>query len=71
MVNISNRDIDSEYQLLRRITNYVYHWKTDDGQYHEYEILASEWVSYEDLVNKATGNDGFTSIDNDSEIPFN
>lgn len=71
MVNISNRDIDSEYQLLRRITNYVYHWKTDDGQYHEYEIPASEWISYEDLVNKATGNDGFTSIDNDSEIPFN
>lgn len=71
MVTISNRDIDSEYQLLRRITCYVYHWKTDDGLYHSYEIPASEWISYDDLVKRATGKDGFTSIDNDSEIPFN
>lgn len=70
MVDINNRTIDSEYQLLRRITNYVYHWKTDDGVYHEYAIPASEWVSYDDLVRRATGSDGFTPLDRDSETPF-
>ena len=70
MVDINDRNKDSEYQLLRRITNYVYHWKTDDGVYHEYEIPASEWVSYDDLVRRATGSD-FTPIDNDEDVPFN
>ena len=69
MVDISNRSIDSEYQLLRRITNYVYHWKTDDGVYHEYEMPASEYTTYDDLVKKATGTD-FTTVSDDIDNPF-
>ena len=70
MVDINNRTIDSEYQLLRRITNYVYHFKTDDGEYHEYEIPGSEYVSYDDLIARATGQNGFTHLDEESETPF-
>ena len=70
MVNISNRSTDSFYQLARRITKYVYHWKTDDGQYHSYEIPASEFVSYQDLKNRALGQavNDFTPID--TPTPF-
>ena len=71
MVDISNRNKDSEYQLLRRITSYVYHWKSDDGQYHEYEIPASEYKSYDDLVRRATESDGFVSVDENTDMPFN
>ena len=71
MVDVHNRSKDSLYQLTRRITKYVYHWKTDDGQYHSYEIPATEFVSYEDLVRRATGSDGFTPLDADSDMPFN
>lgn len=65
MVGISNRSTDSFYQLARRITKYVYHWKTDDGEYHSYEIPASEYVSYDDLKRRAEGmkqRDDFQSI---------
>ena len=71
MVGVGQRSTDSFYQLERRITNYVYHWKTDDGQYHSYEIPATEFVSYEDLVRRATGSDGFTPVDTDADMPFN
>ena len=70
MVGIDNRSKDSEYQLFRRITQYVFHWRTDDGVFHEYEISASEWKSYQDLVCRATGSD-FVPIDDDAEVPFN
>lgn len=69
MVNLSDRSVDSIYQLTRRITKYVYHWKTDDGQYHEYEIDAKDFTSYDDLKRKAEGNDGFETPDTD--VPFN
>ncbi len=70
MVGVGQRSTDSFYQLERRITNYVYHWKTDDGVYHTYEIPASEYTSYEDLKKRATGqaNDGF--ITTDTANPF-
>lgn len=71
MVDINNRSVDSEYQLLRRISYYVYHWKTDDGVYHEYKIPASEYTSLEDLRQRAMGSDGFVSVDDDDDIPFN
>lgn len=69
MVGVGQRSTDSFYQLERRITNYVYHWKTDDGVYHEYEIPASEFTSYEELKRRAEGTDGFTSAEG-VDIPF-
>lgn len=71
MVSISNRAIDSKQQLLRRITDYCYHWKDDDSIYHTYQIPASEYTSYEELINKALGknsNDDFTEPDD--TVPF-
>lgn len=53
MVSITNRSTDSFEQLARRITNYVYHWKTKDGEYHTYELDAKDFVSYEDIKDKA------------------
>lgn len=70
MVGVGQRSTDSFYQLARRITKYVYHWKTDDGQYHSYEIPASEYISYDDLKRRAEAaqNNGFTPLDANS--PF-
>lgn len=57
MVDVHNRSKDSLYQLTRRITKYVYHWKTDDGEYHSYELDAKDFVSYDDLQRRAEGTD--------------
>jgi hypothetical protein len=69
MVGVGQRATDSFYQLARRITTYVYHWKTDDGVYHTYEIPAKEFVSYDDIKRRAEGIDGFEPL-TDSEMPF-
>jgi hypothetical protein len=69
MVGVGQRATDSFYQLARRITTYVYHWKTEDGQYHAYEIPAKEFVSYDDIKRRAEGIDGFEPL-TDSELPF-
>lgn len=71
MVDINDRDIDSEQQLLRRITSYVYHWKTENGEYHEYEIPASEWTSYDDLVKQATESTEFHPLEGNSPFDQN
>lgn len=64
MVNPSDRTKDSFQQLARRITKYVYHWKTDDGQYHSYEIPASEFTTYDDLIRKVHADpDGFIPLE--------
>lgn len=68
MVDYNNRSVDSEYQLLRRITYYVYHWKTEDGEYHAYEIPASQYTNYQDLIYMAT-HDGFRPVSNENN-PF-
>lgn len=62
MVDFANRSIDSEQQLLRRITYYVYHWK-DEAGYHSYTIPSSEFKSFKELRDEAIGNDGFEQID--------
>lgn len=71
-MNIVNRSTDSLSQLLRRITSYVYHWKTDDGIYHTFEIPSSEFVSYDDLKRRAEGNppSKFVEITDEDEMPF-
>ena len=69
MVEMSLRSTDSEQQLLRRITHYVYHW-VDDSGYHQYEIEAKDYHGLEDLRNKALNSDGFESTTDSDEIPF-
>lgn len=57
MVDVHNRSKDSLYQLTRRITKYVYHWKADDEEYHSYELPASEYISYDDIKRRAEGTE--------------
>ena len=71
MVGVGQRSTDSFYQLERRITNYVYHWKTDDGQYHSYEIPASEYTSYDDLKKRAEGTLATDFVPANKDVPFN
>lgn len=54
MVDVRNRATDSFYQLQRRITKYVYHWK-DDNVYYTYEMPAQDFISYADIERKALG----------------
>lgn len=70
MVGVGQRSTDSFYQLERRITNYVYHWKTDDGQYHSYEIPASEYTSYDDLKKRAEGTLATDFVPLETASPF-
>lgn len=70
MVASSDRAKDPITQLLRRITTIVYHYKDDAGNYCTYEMAGSEYRNYEDLVRRATGSDGFTPLDADSDMPF-
>ena len=68
MVSLANRTIDSKTQLLRWITDYCYHWKNDSG-YHTFQIPASEYVSYQNLKERAEGSSDFKDID-ESKNPF-
>lgn len=49
-----NQDIDTQIQLFRRIETIVYHWKDSTG-YHSYSMSMSDYLSYEDLKNRAFG----------------
>ena len=65
-----NRDLDSIQQLKRRITTIVYHWKTENGEYKQFELPMSEYIDYETLKNNALGTNGFTPLPEDVETPF-
>lgn len=70
MVAVPNRTIDSKTQLLRRITDYCYHWKDEEG-YHSFQIPSSEYKSYKDLKERAEGkSDDFRILDESEDIPF-
>ncbi len=70
MVALSSRSIDSKTQLLRRITDYVYHYKNGD-EYCTYSIPASEFKSYKDLKERAEGKSGdFRNSDESDNVPF-
>lgn len=70
MVDILHRSTDSKYQLLRRITSYVYHWQDDQGNFHAYEQPAQEFISFEDIRARALGDStGFIPTD-DIKTPF-
>ena len=52
MVTVSNRTTDTLYQLLRRITAIIYHYKDEHGNYCTLEIPTSEFTTYADLQKK-------------------
>lgn len=73
MVDENQRTTDSFQQLIRRLNFITYHWKDEEGNYKEYTIPASEFISTEDMIAKALGKvspDGFMEV-SDEETPFN
>ena len=70
------RYLDSYEQLLRRITNVIFHY-VDDGEYKTYTVPGSEYKNYEDLRARVFGDtSGFMKIEKlpgakQMEIPFN
>ena len=61
MVDDTEQDTDSIRQLLRRLNVIVYHY-IENGEYKTFSIPADEYISYEDLKQRALGNaEGFIS----------
>lgn len=52
----------------RRITSYIYHYKVGD-EYKTFELAGNEYVDFEDLKRRASGNE-FIQISDDEELPF-
>lgn len=71
MVERENQEVDSLYQLMRRINKIIYHYR-EKGIYRTYEIPASEFTTYKDLQKKAQpendDSDGFKPLNEPS--PF-
>lgn len=67
MVEESSRKTDSIKQLIRRITEIIYHYK-ENGEYKTYAIKSSEYKEYETLKQIVEG-DKFIEC-NDDDLPF-
>lgn len=60
------RQHDSYEQLRRRITNVVFHYIDDKGEYRTYTMPGNEYKDYKDLRDKALGKKdetGFVSVE--------
>jgi len=73
------RNLDTYEQLRRRIDYMVFHFKTGDDEYHQYQMPMSEYVIYEQLEEAAyrsSGNDEllnntyFDELPKDTSTPF-
>ncbi len=71
MVEECNRKTDTLQQLLRRITLIEYHY-IENGQYKSLSIPTGEYTTYEDLKQKAHGDEnGFVNTSLNELNPFN
>lgn len=68
MVDDEQRKRDKIEQLLRRLDEIWYKYK-ENGEYKTYKILGQEYIDYDDLKSRAS-KDGFISIDENENIPF-
>lgn len=66
MVSIETQSKDTINQLLRRITQYVYHY-VKDGEFVYYELPGDQYKGIDDLRQQAVRIDFYIS---DEEIPF-
>ena len=70
LVNDDKRKRDNIQQLLRRLNTIVYHY-VEDGKYKTYSMPANEYLSYRDLIRRATADkDDFIKVTDNEEIPF-
>lgn len=67
MVSREAQEKDTIKQLLRRITQFVYHYQ-ENGEYKTLELSGEQYKGYEELKMQLKGND-FVQI-GDEEIPF-
>lgn len=71
MVDDDKKKRDKIEQLLRRLDLIVYHYKENDT-YKTFSILASEYVDYDDLKQRAlSDSDGFMKLSDNDSNPFN
>ena len=57
MVPPQLREIDSMTQLMRRLADITYCYKTPLGEYRQYTIPAQDYTGYDDLVKRAHAED--------------
>lgn len=70
MVDDDKKKRDKIEQLLRRLDLIVYHYKENDT-YKTFSILASEYVDYDDLKQRAlSDSDGFMKLSDNDSNPF-
>lgn len=70
MVEDDKKDRDKIDQLLRRLDLIVYHYK-QAGEYKTFSIPASKYKNYDDLKQRALGDEnGFIKIDKTEKTPF-
>lgn len=67
MVSRMDYEKDTIYQLLRRITKYVYHFKQGED-YKSFEILGESYTDFADLKLRAVGDEWKQS--DKKELPF-
>lgn len=67
MVNWETQAKDTIKQLLRRITQYVYHYQ-ENGEFKTFELPGNKYKSFDDLRRQAIGSE-FIPVD-DEDIPF-
>ncbi|RKI41205.1 hypothetical protein D7V96_10490 [bacterium D16-59] len=53
MVDDTQKNIDSLYQLMRRLNLIVYHYKNSVGEYREYSMPAYDYTTADDMVRQA------------------
>lgn len=70
MVNDDRKSRDKIEQLLRRLDLIVYHY-IENGEYKTFSISAQEYTNYEDLKQRALGDEnGFIGVGNEDVNPF-
>ena len=70
LVPENNRKYDSLKQLMRRITEIIYHY-VEDGEYKSYSMSSSDYIDYDNLKRRALSDkDGFEPVTDNSKIPF-
>ena len=70
LVPENNRKYDSLKQLMRRITEIIYHY-VEDGEYKSYSMSSSDYIDYNDLKRRALSDkDGFEPVTDNSKIQF-
>lgn len=72
LVPLSERRRDTFYQLQRRITKVIYHWRDKAGQFRQYEQDMKEYRDFETLKNLAEGKivpagKGFVTVSKEEE----